>query len=230
MTNVITEKFEKELVKFFKWANQSGVIVIDKKNGDKKVEWEEGMINYTEPARNKLEIFLKGVIEEYTVYENDTLIDDNKLLTVKYKLNKPKRKNAKKNVDDNIEKTVDDNIEEAIEAIVIEKVSKNPKKEKEPKTPKTPKKPKKEKEPKKPKTPKTPKESKKEKTTTELTQSLENMKIKDNENAKNQEFEKVFDNNVPEPKMYSVKKGQVQTEDTIERIKCNYQIDLQGLI
>lgn len=94
----MTEKFEKELNKFFEWAKNKNIVV--KNKSGEQIEWKKDMIEFVEPSRNKMETFVKMVIAEYTVIdENGNLMDDNKIIVVKYKLEKPKKKYNKKKVE-----------------------------------------------------------------------------------------------------------------------------------
>lgn len=193
MSNEITEKFAKELNKFFEWVKVSDIIV--KNKNDKKIEWHENMVKFEEPARNKLETFIKRVMDEYDIIENEIKIDDNKLLTVKYKLNKPKRKSTKK------EKNED---KEEDKTETKKQVTKKRNKKSD------------------------------ETITEELVEDMKNMDITKTKRKdiiqNNDEFSKVHNNNLPEPKIYSIQNNSSTVEETVQRIKLNYKIDLEGII
>lgn len=102
----MTDKFEKELEKFFDWAKNKKIIV-QKNDTDEIIEWKKDMIKFEEPGRNKMETFLKGVMDEYKIYdENKNRMDDNKIIVVKYKLEKPKKKYNKKKVESEEEENI----------------------------------------------------------------------------------------------------------------------------
>ena len=110
----MTEKFEKELEKFFEWANKNSMIVKNRET-DETIEWKKDMIKFIEPGRNKMETFLKIVMENNNIYDNNNnIVDDNKILVVKYKLEKPKKSyNKKKNEKEEVVK-VNETIEKKV--------------------------------------------------------------------------------------------------------------------
>lgn len=183
----MTEKFTKELTKFFDWAKSSDIVVKDK--NDNNIDWSFNMIVFKEPARNKLETFIKTVMDTYKIFEGQEEMDDNKLLTVKYKLNKPKRKSVKKQEETTVTKKRD----------TI-------------------------------KTTKTTKKRKQEKIEEEISDLVEKIDINKEQEQKQKQFkndfDKTYNNNVPEPKIYKTQDSDLQLNETIERIKVNYKIDL----
>lgn len=180
----MTEKFSKELTKFFDWAKSSDIVVKDKE--DKNIDWSYEMIEFKEPARNKLETFIKVVMDTYKIFEKTEQIDDNKLLSVKYKLNKPKRKSNKKQ-----EQEDTDNTESTKKVKVMKK-------------------------------------KKEDKIEEEVTELVKNIDINKKQQIKN-EFDKTYDNNVPEPKIYKTQDNDCQMNEAIERIKITYKIDLSDV-
>ena len=91
-TAVFSEKFSKEMEKFFSWAQEHGYSVHAAKTGaDKK--WKLDLLkSFEEPGRNKLEGFLREVMKTYVIRNGDEEIDDYKLMVKEFKDTKPKRK------------------------------------------------------------------------------------------------------------------------------------------
>jgi hypothetical protein len=80
---VLTDKFAKEVEKFFVWASV-GYSVQDI-NGDAKV-WSLSLLkSFDEPARNKLETFIKELMKKYTISMGDEIVEDFKLFAKAYK-------------------------------------------------------------------------------------------------------------------------------------------------
>lgn len=88
----ITEKFKKELEKFFEWAAVSDYIIKDINNDQH--EWSMKLLNkFEEPGRNKLEAYIKALFAKYTISMGDMDIEDAKLLAKEFK---EKGENSKK--------------------------------------------------------------------------------------------------------------------------------------
>lgn len=106
----LTSKFETEVKKFFVWAVEKEYIINDIE--DEEIEWSLELldtINFNEPSRNKLEGFIKAVIDTYKILRNRMRIDDPKLVAKDFKETpavKSPRKNAKKEKIDSEEKKV----------------------------------------------------------------------------------------------------------------------------
>lgn len=80
---VLTDKFAKEVEKFFVWASV-GYSVQDI-SGDTKV-WSLSLLkSFDEPARNKLETFIKELMKKYTISMGDEIVEDFKLFAKAYK-------------------------------------------------------------------------------------------------------------------------------------------------
>ena len=81
---VLTDKFKKELEKFFSWAVNSEYIIKD--INDEQHEWSTKLLNkFEEPGRNKLEAYIKALFAKYTISLNDMDIEDAKLLAKEFK-------------------------------------------------------------------------------------------------------------------------------------------------
>jgi len=104
-TNVVlTDKFKKELEKFFEWAAVSEYIIKDINNDQH--EWNMKLLNkFEEPGRNKLEAYIKALFAKYTISMNEMDIEDAKLLAKEFKEKGDKVKKAsKKETTENEEK------------------------------------------------------------------------------------------------------------------------------
>jgi outer membrane biosynthesis protein TonB len=81
---VLTDKFVKELEKFFEWAIESEYLIKDI-NSDQH-EWSIKLLTkFEEPGRNKLEAYIKALFAKYTISLNEMDIEDAKLLTKEFK-------------------------------------------------------------------------------------------------------------------------------------------------
>ena len=102
---VLTDKFEKEVQSFFRWATKSEYHL---KDNDSPVEWSIELLNnitFSEPCRNKLEVLIKSVMQNYTVYYNETIEDDAKLISKNFKQS-PVEKSPKKLAKEKKEKII----------------------------------------------------------------------------------------------------------------------------
>lgn len=101
---VLTDKFKKELEKFFEWAAVSEYIIKDINNDQH--EWSMNLLNkFEEPGRNKLEAYIKALFAKYTISMNEMDIEDAKLLAKEFKDKGDKVKKAsKKETTENEEK------------------------------------------------------------------------------------------------------------------------------
>ena len=98
---VLSDKFKKELEKFFSWANELYSI---KDINDKEKEWSFSLLKtFEEPGRNKLEAYLKEILKNYVISINDTDIEDAKLLAKEFK-EKATKKATKKTESESEEK------------------------------------------------------------------------------------------------------------------------------
>jgi hypothetical protein len=77
----LSKKFEKETFKFFEWARSEGYTVNNVVD-DENVEWSTSIVpSFVEPARNKLDAFLKNVMSNYFIRDKSgASIEDNKVL------------------------------------------------------------------------------------------------------------------------------------------------------
>lgn len=93
-TVVLTDKFKKELEKFFEWAVMSEYIIKDINN--EQQEWSMKLLNkFEEPGRNKLEAYIKALFAKYTISIGEMDIEDAKLLAKEFK-EKPKKSEKEK--------------------------------------------------------------------------------------------------------------------------------------
>lgn len=92
-TTELTEKFAKELNKFFGWARDTGYKVL---KGEKEMEWSLKLLkDFEEPGRNKMDAYIKALLKKYTINDNSSEeVDDYKVMLKDFKDNKPKRKRA----------------------------------------------------------------------------------------------------------------------------------------
>lgn len=96
MTSEMTsEKCKQEINQFKEWAKHENIYCF---NGDmEKLSWEDVNVSYTEPMRNKLEEYIKSVLKDNELYQEDQRIDNAKMLVKEYKLRiKVKKENVKK--------------------------------------------------------------------------------------------------------------------------------------
>lgn len=92
---ILTEKFKKEIIKFFTWVS-SNEYVLKFKDEDIK-EWNLDIVKvFNEPARNKLEIFIKTIMENHSISLGEDYVEDAKLLSNEFKENSKKCKKEKK--------------------------------------------------------------------------------------------------------------------------------------
>lgn len=91
-TAVYSEKFAKEMEKFFSWVQDQGYTIQAAKTGAEK-KWKLDLLkSFEEPGRNKLEGFLREVMKTYVIRNGDEEVDDYKLMVKEFKDTKPKRK------------------------------------------------------------------------------------------------------------------------------------------
>ena len=128
---VLTDKFVKELEKFFEWAIESEYLIKDI-NSDQH-EWSIKLLTkFEEPGRNKLESYIKALFAKYTISLNGMDIEDAKLLAKEFKDKGGKASKKSKAVDaeekpkksEKAKTTKKSKVEEVIEKVeeVIEKV------------------------------------------------------------------------------------------------------------
>lgn len=80
---VLSDKFKKELEKFLSWASESYTIK-DINNNEK--EWTVALLTkFEEPGRNKLEAYIKSLLQSYVISIGEMDIEDAKLLAKEFK-------------------------------------------------------------------------------------------------------------------------------------------------
>lgn len=95
VTQKLSEKFEKDLEKFFVWAVKNEYTI---KDDNSEIEWSMDLlktIEFTEPGRNKLDSFIKVVKDTYTIENETGEVDDAKLMAKEFK-DAPKEKSPRK--------------------------------------------------------------------------------------------------------------------------------------
>ena len=84
-TLVLSDKFRKELSKFFRWAETNKYELTLIEDG-KSCVWNDDLIQeFKEPSRNKLEVYLRNVLEKYKVTQGTEDIVDHKFFAKEYK-------------------------------------------------------------------------------------------------------------------------------------------------
>lgn len=92
----ISDKFGKELSKFFAWAEKNKYNLTFIESGESCV-WNDALIQgFKEPSRNKLEVYLRNVLEKYKVTQGMESVEDHKFFAKEYKDSKQVK--PKKNV------------------------------------------------------------------------------------------------------------------------------------
>lgn len=95
-----SDKFVKDLEKLIVWMGQNDWTLTDVVTGD-SIEWNESLIDFEEPGRNKLESYVKELSKYYTLAKNGEEIDDIKTMIKEFRENKPKRINKQKETNKN---------------------------------------------------------------------------------------------------------------------------------
>jgi hypothetical protein len=89
MSSIISERFGKELSKFFSWAESNDYLV---SNGKKT--WGMALAyKFDEPGRNKLDMFIKHVLKTHSVTVSDENITDHRDIIKAYKEGKANKTN-----------------------------------------------------------------------------------------------------------------------------------------
>jgi hypothetical protein len=91
-----SEKFVKEINKFFDWVKSNGYTIRDIENDITK-EWNIELLNkFEEPGRNKIESYLKELTNIYVIIHEDKEVEDVKMIAKDFKLEKKDKKQEKK--------------------------------------------------------------------------------------------------------------------------------------
>ena len=129
---VLTDKFVKELEKFFEWAIESEYLIKDINNDQH--EWSIKLLTkFEEPGRNKLESYIKALFAKYTISLNDMDIEDAKLLAKEFKDNGGKASKKSKAVEaeekpkksEKVKTTKKSKVEEVVDKVVEDAESEN---------------------------------------------------------------------------------------------------------
>lgn len=132
-TKKMTDKFVKELEKFMKWAEENEYRIRNK-NGEDKAWNMELLTAFVEPARNKLETYIKELIKEFVIEKDNDEIEDAKLFAKEFKECKPKRKRQSQSETETTEsetkeKTSNSKDKKEIKETKVKRVAKKSKKE-----------------------------------------------------------------------------------------------------
>jgi hypothetical protein len=96
-----SEKFVKEINKFFDWVNSNGYTIRDIEENITK-EWNiELLKRFEEPGRNKIESYLKELTRIYVIIYEDQEVEDVKMIAKDFKLEKKNKKQEKKQKKEN---------------------------------------------------------------------------------------------------------------------------------
>jgi hypothetical protein len=91
---VLSEKFNKEVEKFFEWAGDNSYVVKFKDSDEK--DWTMNLVkSFDEPARNKLESLINKIMENHTIYCGEDEIADAKLFAKDFKEGSKGKKSEK---------------------------------------------------------------------------------------------------------------------------------------
>ena len=116
-TVVLTDKFSKEVEKFFEWATKMKYVIED--INDMEHEWSTRLLSkFEEPSRNKLENYIKKLFEHYSISVNKMSIGDAKLLAKEFKENG--KKSNKPNVIEDVKLSVKKNKTSVIEDVTLD--------------------------------------------------------------------------------------------------------------
>jgi hypothetical protein len=92
----VSDKFQKELTKFFAWAQQCGISIRDA-NTSMMMKWDMNLLkSFEEPARNKLEIYIRDLLKLYVIMQNGEEVEDYKTLAKEYKNGNKEKKESDK--------------------------------------------------------------------------------------------------------------------------------------
>lgn len=112
----VSEKFKKEVLQFFTWASENYIVKF--KDVDEK-DWNFNLVKkFEEPARNKLVMYIKAVMDNHSIVDNeDVRIDDAKLMVKDFKENgkKSKTENPKKEKRETKKILVDMNVDMSLD-------------------------------------------------------------------------------------------------------------------
>lgn len=90
-----SERFANDLEKFVVWMSSNNCIIADVVTGE-PIEWNENLVEFEEPGRNKLECYVKELMKNYSLMVNNEEVDDIKTMIRNFRENKPKKNNNKK--------------------------------------------------------------------------------------------------------------------------------------
>lgn len=96
-----SEKFLKDLEKFTSWAVQNDYLIKNRLETSDQVDWKQGtslLKMFKEPSRNKLEVFVSALMQDYVITHQDEPVDDYRSMVKQFKDDKPKRSRTSSSV------------------------------------------------------------------------------------------------------------------------------------
>jgi len=96
VTVSFSASFNKELTKFFAWAVGQAIIIRDAVTGH-EANWNMNLLkSFEEPARNKLDVYIRELLKVYSIIQEGTEVDDAKTLAKEFKESSKKDKESSK--------------------------------------------------------------------------------------------------------------------------------------
>jgi hypothetical protein len=97
-TMILSEKFEKELVRFIAWLPTTEYKIKDSFDHS-ELEWKDSLLtNFKEPGRNKLESYIKEMTKAYFITKGEQEIDDIKFMANEFRTAKVKSPKKQKEI------------------------------------------------------------------------------------------------------------------------------------
>ena len=94
---ILSEKFEKELVKFIAWLPTTDYKIKDIVDNS-ELEWKDSVLtNFEEPGRNKLESYIREMSKGYFITKGDQEVNDVKFMANEFRTAKVKNTKTQKN-------------------------------------------------------------------------------------------------------------------------------------
>jgi hypothetical protein len=94
---ILSEKFEKELVKFIAWLPTTDYKIKDIVDNS-ELEWKDSVLtNFEEPGRNKLESYIREMSKGYFITKGDQEVNDVKFMANEFRTSKVKNTKPQKN-------------------------------------------------------------------------------------------------------------------------------------
>ena len=97
---ILSEKFEKELVKFIAWLPTTDYKIKDIVDNS-ELEWKDSVLtNFEEPGRNKLESYIREMSKGYFITKGEQEVNDVKFMANEFRTAKVKNTKTQKNTKD----------------------------------------------------------------------------------------------------------------------------------